>query len=158
MHRTTSPDGAARGADRRWPRLAWGRVVAVLLKEFIQLRRDRLTFAMLIGVPIMQLVLFGYAINGDPRHLPTAVVAHDSSPFVRSIVRAVENTGYFRVVDVPGESQAETALAEGRVQFVLVFPSDFTHRLLRGDQHRTRRRGLRRTVSPRPRKAYACPR
>ncbi len=134
MHRTTSPDGAGRGADRRWPRLAWGRVVAVLLKEFIQLRRDRLTFAMLIGVPIMQLVLFGYAINGDPRHLPTAVVAHDSSPFVRSIVRAVENTGYFRVVDVPGESQAETALAEGRVQFVLVFPSDFTRRLLRGER------------------------
>ena len=64
----------------------------------MQLRRDRLTFAMMIGVPIMQLVLFGYAINGDPRHLPTAVVAPDNGPLVRSIVRAAENTGYFRVV------------------------------------------------------------
>jgi ABC-2 type transport system permease protein len=70
----------------------------VLLKEFIQLRRDRLTFAMLIGVPILQLVLFGYAINGDPRQLPTAVVALDDGPLVRAVVRAAENTGYFRVV------------------------------------------------------------
>ena len=75
---------------------SWGRIVAVLLKELVQLRRDRLTFAMLIGVPILQLVLFGYAINGDPRQLPTVVVASDNGPLVRSIVRAAENTGYFR--------------------------------------------------------------
>ena len=66
--------------------------LAVLRKELVQLRRDRLTFAMLIGVPIMQLVLFGYAINGDPRQLPTALVALDDGPLVRSIVRAAENT------------------------------------------------------------------
>ena len=115
-------------------RFSFGRVLAVLLKELVQLKRDRLTFAMLIGVPIMQLVLFGYAINGDPRNLPAAVVAHDSSPLVRSIVRAAENTGYFRVVFTGAESQAEQALAEGRVQFVLVFPADFTRRVLRGEK------------------------
>jgi ABC-2 type transport system permease protein len=112
---------------------SWGRIVAVLRKEFVQLRRDRLTFAMLIGVPIMQLVLFGYAINGDPRQLPTAVVALDQGPLVRSIVRAAENTGYFRVIAGTGDSQAEHLLATGQVQFVLVFPADFSRRLLRGE-------------------------
>lgn len=113
---------------------SWGRIVAVLRKEFVQLRRDRLTFAMLIGVPLMQLVLFGYAINGDPRLLPAALVATDSSPQVRSIVRAVENTGYLRVTQVVSESEAEALLARGQVQFALVFPADFTRRLLRGER------------------------
>jgi len=114
--------------------LSWGRIVAVLLKELVQLKRDRLTFAMLIGVPIMQLVLFGYAINGDPRNLPAAVVAHEHTPVVRALVRAAENTGYFRVQLMASDSQAEAALAEGRVQFVFVFPAGFTQRLLRGEK------------------------
>ena len=130
MPRTTSSSGDRR--EGQW--LSWGRIVAVLRKELVQLRRDRLTFAMLIGVPIMQLVLFGYAINGDPRQLPTAVVAHDNGPLVRSIVRAAENTGYFRVTEVIGEPEAERLVAEGRVQFVLVFPADFSTRLLRGEK------------------------
>jgi ABC-2 type transport system permease protein len=113
---------------------SWGRIVAVLRKEFVQLRRDRLTFAMLIGVPIMQLVLFGYAINGDPRLLPTAVVALDGGPLVRSIVRAAENTGYFKVVATVSESEAEHLIATGQVQFALVFQADFSRRLLRGEQ------------------------
>jgi len=112
---------------------SWGRVLAVLLKEFVQLRRDRLTFAMLVGVPIMQLVLFGYAINGDPRQLPTAVVALDDGPLVRSIVRAAENTGYFRVVATVTDAQAEDLIARGEVQFAIVFPADFSRRLLRGE-------------------------
>ena len=112
---------------------SWGRIVAVLRKELVQLRRDRLTFAMLIGVPIMQLVLFGYAINGDPKHLPTAVVALDPGPLVRSIVRAAENSGYFQVLEVASDSQAERLIAAGEVQFALVFPADFTRRLLRGE-------------------------
>jgi ABC-2 type transport system permease protein len=115
-------------------RLSWRRIVAVLRKEFIQLRRDRLTFAMLIGVPIMQLLLFGYAINGDPKNLPTAVVAHDHGPLVRSIVRAAENTGYFRVVATTSEAEAERLLARGEVQFALVFAADFSPRLLRGER------------------------
>jgi len=113
--------------------LSWGRVVAVLRKEFVQLRRDRLTFAMMLGVPIMQLVLFGYAINGDPRQLPTAVVAADNGPFVRSIVRAAENTGYFKIVATLADGDAEQLIASGKVQFALVFPADFSRRLLRGE-------------------------
>jgi ABC-2 type transport system permease protein len=113
--------------------LSWGRIVAVLRKEFVQLRRDRLTFAMMLGVPIMQLVLFGYAINGDPRQLPTAVVAADNGPFVRSIVRAAENTGYFKVVATLADGDAEHLIASGKVQFALVFPADFSRRLLRGE-------------------------
>jgi ABC-2 type transport system permease protein len=112
---------------------SWGRVLAVLLKEFVQLRRDRLTFAMLVGVPILQLLLFGYAINGDPRQLPTAIVALDEGPFSRSIVRAAENTGYFRVVASVSDGQAEAMLARGEVQFVIVIPADFSRRLLRGE-------------------------
>jgi ABC-2 type transport system permease protein len=113
---------------------SWGRIFAVLLKEFVQLRRERLTFAMLLGVPIMQLVLFGYAINGDPRQLPTVVVALDDSPLVRSIVRAAENSDDFHVVGSVSDSEAEQLLASGKVQFALVFPSDFTRRLLRGEK------------------------
>jgi ABC-2 type transport system permease protein len=119
---------------RRTISASWGRIAAVLLKELVQLRRDRLTFAMLVGVPIMQLVLFGYAINGDPRQLPTAVVALDDGPLVRSIVRAAENTGYFRVTAQVGDSQAEALIASGQVQFAFVFPADFSRRLLRGEQ------------------------
>jgi ABC-2 type transport system permease protein len=113
---------------------SWGRIGAVLLKELVQLKRDRLTFAMLIGVPIMQLVLFGYAINGDPRQLPTALVAADEGPLVRSIVRAAENTGYFRIVAQVSEGQAEDMVDTGAVQFAIVLPADFSRRLLRGEK------------------------
>jgi len=115
-------------------RASAGRIVAVLLKEVIQLRRDRLTFAMLVGVPILQLVLFGYAINGDPRLLPTAVVAMDDGPLVRAVVRAAENTGYFRVVAHTTDAEAEALVAKGQVQFALVFPADFSRRVLRGEK------------------------
>ncbi len=111
-----------------------GRILAVLLKEVIQLRRDRLTSAMLVGVPILQLVLFGYAINGDPRLLPTAVVAMDDGPLVRAVVRAAENTGYFRVVAHTTDAEAEALIAQGQVQFALVFPADFSRRVLRGER------------------------
>ncbi|AKJ29735.1 mannose-1-phosphate guanyltransferase [Caldimonas brevitalea] len=109
-------------------------MLAVLRKEFVQLRRDRLTFAMMIGVPILQLVLFGYAINADPRHLPTVVVSSDRGPLVRSLVRSVETTGYFRVLGAVSDGEAERLLRAGQVQFVLVVPSDFSTRLLRGER------------------------
>jgi ABC-2 type transport system permease protein len=135
MRATPSPErsaGPPKASSRRWA-LSLERIGAVLRKEFIQLRRDRLTFAMLIGVPIMQLVLFGYAINSDPKHLPTAVVALDQSPMVRAIVRAAQNTDYFHIIEVGSESEAERLIARGDVQFALVFPSDFTARLVRGE-------------------------
>jgi ABC-2 type transport system permease protein len=122
--------------DRRalLPRLSWRRVWAILVKELIQLKRERLTFAMVLGIPILQLVLFGYAINTDPKNLPTVVVASDSSPYVRSIVRAAENTGYFRVIAMVTDAEAERLIAAGEVQFALVFPSDFSTRLVRGER------------------------
>jgi len=130
--RRSAQRGGSHDRSWRWA-LSLERIGAVLRKEFIQLRRDRLTFAMLIGVPIMQLVLFGYAINSDPKHLPTAVVALDHSPMVRTIVRAAQNTDYFHIIEVGSESEAERLIARGDVQFALVFPSDFTARLVRGE-------------------------
>jgi ABC-2 type transport system permease protein len=113
---------------------SWHRFVAVLAKEFVQMRRDRLTFAMMIGVPVMQLVLFGYAINMDPKGLPAAVVSAEASPFSRSLVRALENTGYFRVVAGDfDEAEAERALERGEVQFVLTVPAGFTRAVRRGE-------------------------
>ena len=114
---------------------AWHRFVAVLAKEFVQVRRDRLTFAMMIGVPVMQLVLFGYAINMDPKALPAAVVSADASPFSRSLVRSLENTGYFRVVAMPATlDEADRLLARGEVQFALRIPEDFSRSLQRGER------------------------
>ena len=111
------------------------RFLAVLTKEFVQMRRDRLTFAMMIGVPVMQLVLFGFAINMDPKGLPAAVVSAEASPFSRSLVRALENTGYFRVVATPATvDEADRLLAMGRVQFVLQIPEDFSRKLQRGER------------------------
>jgi ABC-2 type transport system permease protein len=112
---------------------SWRRFRAVLIKEFIQMRRDRLTFAMLIGVPLIQLTLFGYAINTDPKHLPTALLIADRGVFARSLVQALENTGYFAVTrEVGSEAEAAELLARGEVQFVVSIPEDFSRELLRG--------------------------
>jgi len=99
------------------------------------MRRDRLTFAMIVGIPILQLILFGFAINADPKSLPTAVLSRDNSIFSRSFVRALENSGYFRVMRLIGtEEQADRALAEGQVQFVLTIPENFERKLVRGER------------------------
>jgi ABC-2 type transport system permease protein len=114
---------------------SWHRFTAVLAKEFVQVRRDRLTFAMMIGVPVMQLVLFGFAINLDPKGLPAAVVAAESTPFTRSIVRALENSGYFRVVAQPATvDEADRLIVRGKVQFLLQVPPDFSRKLQRGER------------------------
>jgi ABC-2 type transport system permease protein len=108
------------------------RLLAMIRKEALQLRRDRLTFAMMFGIPIMQLVLFGFAINNDPKHLPAAVLSADHSPITRSIVTALSNSGYFRFVRVAeDEVDAHELLQRGEVQFVVSIPSDFTRRLVR---------------------------
>jgi ABC-2 type transport system permease protein len=114
---------------------SWRRLAAIMLKELIQLRRDRLTFAMMVGIPIIQMALFGFAINGDPKRLPTAVIAHEQTPYTRSLVRALENSGYFEVVNGhSNERQADALLAEGRVQFVLTVPAGFARALERGER------------------------
>jgi ABC-2 type transport system permease protein len=109
------------------------RLGAMIRKEFIQMRRDRLTFAMMLGVPVMQLVLFGYAINADPRHLPTALFSQDHSVFTRSLVAGLENSSYFDIVANPKTAaEAETLIRTGAVQFVIEIPPDFTRDLERG--------------------------
>ena len=114
-------------------RLSFRRILAVLVKELIQMRRDRLTFAMMLGVPLLQLTLFGFAINTDPKGLPVAVLAADQSAYGRSFVAALQNSGYFRLVhDAASETELDRLLATGRVQFALTIPSDFGRELLRG--------------------------
>ena len=111
------------------------RWAAMLVKEFRQLARDRVTFAMIVGIPIIQLTLFGFAINTDPKHMPTAVIAADHSEFTRSLVAAMATSDYFRIIpDTPDEAAAHSALARGTAQFVVTIPPDFTSKLLRGDR------------------------
>lgn len=115
--------------------LSWARMVAILVKEFRQVRRDRLTFAMMVGVPVMQLVLFGYAINTDPKHLPLAVVAADHSEFSRSLVAGLRNSRYFDITNTPAsEAEGNRLLDTGEVQFLLVIPPDFSRKLVRGER------------------------
>jgi ABC-2 type transport system permease protein len=111
------------------------RTWAVFIKEFQQMLRDRLTFAMAVGIPVLQLVLFGYAINTDPKGLPTAVVAADAGPLARSLVGALQNTGYFKITHQgTRQAEADELLAEGAVQFMIVIPHDFTRDVVRGKQ------------------------
>jgi ABC-2 type transport system permease protein len=116
-------------------RLSFQRCLAIFIKEFQQMMRDRLTFAMAIGVPILQLVLFGYAINTDPKGLPTVVVSADSGPLARSLSAALQNTGYFKVVGLPASEREGSAwVASGEAQFLVVIPPDFTQRVVRGER------------------------
>lgn len=116
-------------------RFSFARFRALLIKEFIQAFRDRLTFAMMVGVPVLQLVMFGYAINSDPRGLPAAVVSADNSVFARSIISALENSAYFRIAAQPAtEAEADRLIARGDVQFVIIIPEDFSRKLVRGER------------------------
>ncbi|WP_425387481.1 ABC transporter permease [Desulfovibrio inopinatus] len=104
-------------------------------KEFVQMRRDRLTFAMMIAIPFMQLILFGFAINSDPKYLPTAVLDADPSVFSRTLIAAMQNSLYFKITRIiSSEEQAHEALALGDVQFVLTIPVDFSRQLVRGER------------------------
>ena len=112
-----------------------GRLLALLKKEVIQMRRDRITFAMMLGIPLIQLMLFGFAINSDPKGLPAALVAPTEDRFTRAIVSALELTGYYRF-DYPHASaaEAEALITRGEVSFVVTIPSDFGRRVMRGDK------------------------
>jgi len=114
---------------------SWSRWWSMVLKEFLQLRRDRITFGMIVGLPIMQLALFGYAINTDPRQMPTAIIASDHSPFTRSFIAAMRSSDYFHIVEeLDTEEAGRAALAQGHVLFVVTIPPDFTRSLLRGER------------------------
>lgn len=128
MSTATAPSGTnARSFSlARW----WSMVT----KEFLQLRRDRVTFGMIIGIPIIQLTLFGYAINSDPKHMPTAVIAGESSEFTRSVIEGMRHSEYFAIVaELPDDEAGRRALARGDAQFVLSIPAGFTRSLLRGE-------------------------
>lgn len=155
---TQAPDGAPKDAPKnespkRPPGKAFGRGQgqrqgqgqgqrfslqrwwSIVVKEFLQLRRDRVTFGMIVGMPIMQLFLFGFAINSDPRHLPTAVIVAEQSDFTRSFVAGMQNSTYFDVQrTLSDEAAGREALLRGTVQFVVTIPPDFTRKLLRGER------------------------
>lgn len=111
------------------------RLWAIVLKEFIQMKRDRVTFGMMVGIPLMQLMLFGFAINSDPKHLPTAIRAADQGPFARTLVAALRTSVYFTLThEAATEAEAHRLLQLGEVQFVINIPEDFSRRLLRGER------------------------
>ncbi len=117
------------------PRFTFHRLWAIVLKEFIQMKRDRVTFAMMVGIPLMQLMLFGFAINSDPKHLPTAIRAADHGPFARTLVAALRNSDYFALTrEAATEAETRELLQLGEVQFVINIPEDFSRRLLRGER------------------------
>jgi ABC-2 type transport system permease protein len=114
---------------------SWSRWLGIVAKEFIQLKRDRLTFGMIVGIPVIQLTLFGYAINSDPKHLPTALLIAEQSEFSRSILASMRNSDYFEFVgEAADEADARHMLATGRAQFVVTIPADFSRRLVRGER------------------------
>ncbi len=110
----------------RW----WG----IVLKEFLQLRRDRLTFGMIVGLPVVQLLLFGYAINSDPKHMPTALVLGEQNRFTRSLEAALRNSEYFDIIGTMDEEAARHALARGKAYFVVSVPAGFSRAILRGER------------------------
>jgi len=109
------------------------RIIALLVKEFLQMRRDRVTLGMIVGVPLMQLFLFGFAINLNPKDLPTAIAIDDPGPFARSVVAALENSSYFQIVTETNDpAAARRLLQEGKVLFVVEIPVNFTRDIVKG--------------------------
>ncbi|HMH62347.1 MAG TPA: ABC transporter permease, partial [Bradyrhizobium sp.] len=121
--------------DSREPSFGfWRRSFAMVVKEFIQLRRDRVSFAMIVMIPVMQLLLFGFAINTTPRNLPTAVLLQEDSDLARSILKALENTAYFRFTRaVHDVAEFDNLLLSGKVLFGVEIPRGFERAVRRGD-------------------------
>ena len=116
-------------------RFSGARWWAVVLKEFTQLKRDRLTFAMIVGIPIMQMALFGFAINTVPRHLDTGIISADDSDVTRDFIESMQNSSYFKIVErLPNEEAGRVALAQGKLLFVVNIPPGFTRQVLRRER------------------------
>ncbi|HWZ05531.1 MAG TPA: ABC transporter permease [Bradyrhizobium sp.] len=112
----------------------WRRSFAMMVKEFIQLRRDRVSFAMIVMIPVMQLLLFGFAINTTPHNLPAAVLLQEDSDLARSVLKALENTAYFRFVrEVHDVAEFDNLLTSGKVLFGVEIPRGFERAVRRGD-------------------------
>ncbi|HVZ98841.1 MAG TPA: ABC transporter permease [Caulobacterales bacterium] len=115
--------------------MSWSRIVAVFLKELVQMRRDRLTFAIMIMVPIMQLVLFGYAINTDPRHLPAVIEQREDGPLTRGFLASLKASTYLDIVAVTHRAEeGDAMLRSGRASFLIVIPEGFERKLIRGER------------------------
>ncbi|MGA0607685.1 ABC transporter permease [Phenylobacterium sp. VNQ135] len=115
--------------------LSWSRVAAVMIKEFKQLTRDRITYAMMLMIPVVQLTLFGYAINTEPRHLPTAVLVQEDSRYARAITASLKNSRYFDfVAQARSPAELDAMIRRGDVQFAITIPGDFSRRVARGDR------------------------
>jgi ABC-2 type transport system permease protein len=128
-------DRSEQGREREPSFGFWRRSFAMLVKEFIQLRRDRVSFAMIVMIPVMQLLLFGYAINTTPRNLPTAVLVQEDSDLARSILKAMENTAYFRFTrEVYDVAEFDNLLQSGKVLFGVEIPRGFERAVRRGDR------------------------
>jgi ABC-2 type transport system permease protein len=132
----SAADAYAANREFREPAFGfWRRSYAMLVKEFIQLRRDRVSFAMIVMIPVMQLLLFGYAINTTPRHLPTAVLMQEDSDLGRSILKALENTAYFHFTrEVHNVAEFDDLLKSGKVLFGVEIPRGFERAVRRGDR------------------------
>ena len=132
----SATDTAGEGREVREPAFGfWRRSYAMLVKEFIQLRRDRVSFAMIVMIPVMQLLLFGYAINTTPRNLPTAVLLQEDSDLARSILKALENTAYFHFTrEVHSVAEFDDLLQSGKVLFGVEIPRGFERAVRRGDR------------------------
>lgn len=119
----------------RLARLSWSRWLGIVVKEFTQLRRDRLTFGMIVGIPVLQLVLFGFAINTDPKRLPTALLSADTGVHARTVVAGLQNSGYFDIrYRVDNEREAHRLLESGAAQFLVQIPPNFSRALVRGER------------------------
>ena len=115
--------------------LSWSRVFAVFLKELVQMRRDRPTFAIMIMMPIMQLVLFGFAINNDPRHLPAVIEAREDGPMTRAFLASLSASSYVDIVAVADSAaEADAMLRSGEATFLIAIPEGFERRLVRGER------------------------
>ena len=115
--------------------ISLSRILAMFMKELVQMRRDRLTFAIMISVPIMQLVLFGFAIDTDPRHLPTAVELRDEGPLTRSLLAGLRQSSFFDIVArVRTDAEGEEMLRSGKISFLIVVPENFERDFVRGER------------------------
>ncbi|KTC65815.1 ABC transporter permease (plasmid) [Legionella adelaidensis] len=113
---------------------SFSRLMGLVAKEFTQLRRDRFTFALIIGLPLIQLILFGLAINANPKYLPSALINYDTGPFSRELIYGLENTHYFKFMYFPSSSkEADKLMVSHEVQFILTIPSDFSQKIVRGE-------------------------
>jgi ABC-type multidrug transport system permease subunit len=110
------------------------RLIALLRKEWIQVKRDAMTLRIIVALPIMQLFLFGYAINTNPQHLPTGLLSQSHSKYERTLVAALRNTGYYDIRTMSSEAEAERALMQGEVLFVIEIPAEFDRAVDRGDK------------------------